>query len=401
MGSDLLIQAFENFRQASGSLERVHQELSRKVMVLTKKLEEKNRELERNLAEKEKIRTFLDTILSNLSNGVLVMDRSGNVHTANRAFCDLLRLLGSTARSHDGMPVVPTDLMLSLRRIVTRSEKYLETTVGDKTFMVSAFTFRPSAHGEELMAFVFNDITERRRLEEERERQARLSAMGEMAIQLAHEIRNPLGGILLYLSLLKSDTPVSAESGVWIRNIEAGLAGINYIVTNMLQFHKPIHPNPGFFHPMAILREGADLMAPVAQERNVVIDIRDRYAGEVIQADRELLKQLVMNLLRNAFNAMPEGGRIKLSVDGPAEGPAGDGAPFCVLAFEDSGVGMDEEEAARVFEPFWSSQTGGHGIGLWVCRQIVSQHGGEIRIQSRRGVGTCILVYLPVYQTGE
>lgn len=402
MGNDLLLQAFENFRKASFSLERVHGELNQKVLHLSRKLEEKNRELERNLSEKEEIRAFLDNILSNLGNGVLVMDRSGCVRVANKAFKELLpALLGSDEGAGGRTTSLPASVLARLRRVVLRKERAVEVEAGGNVYLVSATPFRPSPDTEELLVFVFQDITELRRLQEEQERQTRLAAMGEVAIQLAHEIRNPLGGMQLYLSLLAGEEGFDEDVRGWVRHIQAGLATVNYIVTNMLQFHRPMCLSPEFLNPADVLRESAALLEPVIQTRRIALEVRDDYQGGVIRADREMLKQLSMNLLRNALNAIPEEGRITLSAEGPLENTNFPGVPFCLLTVADTGVGMDEEELRRVFEPFFSAHTGGHGIGMWVSRQIISLHKGEIVVESRRGEGTRVFAYIPVHVQGD
>ena len=403
MGNDLLLTAFENFRKASGSLERVHRELSQKVMSLSRRLEEKNRELEQNLSEKEEIRSFLDAILSSMANGVLVLDRAGQVRTANRAFRQLMAS-GKTAEAEARPPrsfeMVPPALLTRLRKLLSDNERYDELEFGGKAVMVSVTRFRPSPEVDELFIFVFNDITELRQLQAEREQKARLTAMGEMAIQLAHEIRNPLGGVQLYASLLRAEHS-NDDRESWLKNIDAGLAMINYMVTNMLRFYKPIRMSPDFVNPFEIIEESAAVLEPVSIRCGVSVRRNCDYSGEVIYADREMLKQLVMNLLKNAMNAMPEGGEISLSVLGPVDDPDGSGDPCCVLVCEDSGIGMDKGEMDRMFEPFWSSQTGGHGIGMWVCGQIVRQHHGKIQVQSRKGGGTKVLVHLPVHHSGD
>ncbi len=405
MGTDLLIQAFEHFRQASTSLERVHQELSRKVLILSQQLEEKNRELEKNLTEKEEIRSLLDNILSDLVNGVLVIDRGGEIKLTNKAFRSLMS--GSSVPSAEAwtdkksLKVVPAELLQRLRPIALQAERFTELTISDRVFLVSGTPFRPSTNDGELILFVFNDITELRALQKDRERQARLSAMGEMSIQLAHEIRNPLGGIQLYLSLLKSQNGSNPEGLGWIRNIEAGLASINYNVSNMLQFYKPLQMKPDFFAPSSVVEESIALLEPMIRTREVTVTCHDRYQGDVIHADREMLKQLCMNLLRNALNAIQEGGRITVELDGPLAGEVKTDQPMLRLIVRDNGIGMEPAEVERIFEPFWGAQTGGHGIGMWVSWQIIRQHHGHIKVQSQRGEGTGIIVHLPLQQYGE
>lgn len=392
MGSKLLLEAFEQFQTASHSLERVHQELSRKVLQLSRRLEEKNRELERNLAEKEQIRQFLDTVMAHLTNGVLVLDADGVVQAANPAFGRLFPPGRPGPGPGDGLP----DPLREALRPASPVVGPVEVGVGERRFLVTGTDFRPPGGLSEWRLFVFQDITELRRLQREEEGRARLAAMGEMAIQLAHEIRNPLGGIGLYLSMLREVDGLPGEARQWLGHVAAGIGSINYIVSNMLQFHRPLRLQPEWLAPGPVLGESVALLRPVAEALDVALELTDHYAGEVIEADREMLKQLGMNLLRNALNAIGQGGRVDVRLDGPVAHPRQPLRPAVRLEVADTGLGMDEEEQARMFEPGWSATRGGQGIGLWVSRQIINQHDGDVSVDSRRGGGTRVTVHLPV-----
>jgi len=396
VGTELLMEAFENFKKASTSLEKVHEHLNARILELSQELEKKNKELEKSLAENERIKTFLNSILENLASGVIVLDREGFVHLANKAAEEFLVLFGIKEKN---VPRVPYGLLRRFLGALNSRSGSIELNVSDRVILA---TGTPFFNGNEKLAiYVLQDITELRRLQKEHLIKTRLSSMGEMAIQLAHEIRNPLGGILLYLSLLKKNVKEGDEAAEWIENVETGVNTINYIVSNMLSFYKPLKLNVSLIPPAKVMERAIALVQSIASARNVNLVLEDRYATEVIRADGELLLQLGMNLLRNALNAMKEEGEIRVIVDGPSTGPQGGQVPYCCFSFEDNGVGMTEDEVRMLFEPFWGSQKGGHGIGMWVSKQIVQLHGGIIEVDSCPGQGTRINVWIPTFIEGE
>jgi two-component system sensor histidine kinase FlrB len=234
----------------------------------------------------------------------------------------------------------------------------------------------------ELQGRVQSLTEELEREREERIRLERLAAMGEMAMELAHEIRNPLGSIELYASMLEGEY---AEQIVWSVRI------LNHSVTNVLQFGKPIVPAPKKMSVYRLLEGIRVFLQPVAHQKNIRL-VTDCEPDCSAVADHELLHRMLLNLVLNALREIPTEGTVSLK--GQVAG--GD----LLIEVEDSGPGIQEERLARIFDPMFSTSRDGCGLGLPIVKRIVESHNGMITVSSSRN-GTRFLIALPHNQRGE
>ena len=236
------------------------------------------------------------------------------------------------------------------------------------------------------------DVSERRALEKRAADAEALSAMGTLALNLAHEIRNPLNAAVLQLHLLGRQVdklPVEEKARAALHH-KARIVGdeigrLNRLLTEFLELARP----------RGIVREPVDLGKLVgdvldlehgsAAARGVTVE-RDLARDCFLSGDPEKLKQVVLNLVMNALEAMKEGGTLRVRVLGDAESVQ--------LVVQDTGTGIEPVALAQVFDPFFTTKEAGTGLGLSIVRKIVDQHGGEVRIESEQGVGTRAIVML-------
>jgi two-component system sensor histidine kinase FlrB len=204
----------------------------------------------------------------------------------------------------------------------------------------------------------------------------RLAAMGEMAMELAHEIRNPLGSIELYASMLE---------GEFAEQIVRSVRLLNHSVTNVLQFGKPIVPAPNRMSVYRLLEGIRAFLQPVAQQKDVQI-VTDCDPDCFAVADFELLHRMLLNLVLNALREIPMDGTVSLK--GRVAG--GD----VLIEVEDTGPGIQDERMARIFDPMFSTSREGCGLGLPIVKRIVESHNGMITVTSS-GRGTRFLIALP------
>ena len=228
----------------------------------------------------------------------------------------------------------------------------------------------------ELQGRVQSLTEELEREREERIRLERLAAMGEMAMELAHEIRNPLGSIELYASML---------DGEYAEQIVRSVRLLNHSVTNVLQFGRPVVPVPERMSVSRLLEGTRVFLQPIAQQKQIRI-VKDCDSDCFAVADYELLHRMLLNLVLNAIRETPRDGTISLS--GRVAG--------CdiLIAVEDSGPGIQEERMARIFDPMFSTSREGCGLGLPIVKRIVESHNGEITVSSSRK-GTRFLITIP------
>lgn len=239
------------------------------------------------------------------------------------------------------------------------------------------------------------DVTERRALEKRAADAEALSAMGELAMNLAHEIRNPLNAAVLQLHLLnknldrlEADEATRGAMKERARIVGDEIGRLNRLLTEFLELARPRGIAREPVHLPRLVDEVLDLEEESARGRGITI-VRDLPAdGCVAIGDREKLKQVTINLVVNAIEAMKQGGTLTVRVRSEDE--------RVELTVEDSGPGIASELLPSVFDPFFTTKEAGTGLGLSIVRKIVDQHGGDVEIDSERGRGAKVMVSIPI-----
>jgi signal transduction histidine kinase len=231
-------------------------------------------------------------------------------------------------------------------------------------------------------------------LEAQMRRQRQLAYLGTLAGGLAHEIRNPLNGITLNLHLLEetlggADERLRAQSSRFLGRIKPALGHLERIVTEFLEFARPRPLDLATVSLGELARQVVEFLEPDARARGLQIRLRvDESAGaSEIQGDRERLRQVFLNLVANAFQAVPAGGLVEVEVvGGPAE---------VTLRVRDDGPGVPEGQDEEIFRLFFTTRAGGVGLGLPIVRRVVEDHRGEVGLERGPGPGACFRVRLP------
>jgi len=214
------------------------------------------------------------------------------------------------------------------------------------------------------------------------ERKTRLAALGEMAASMAHEIRNPLGGINLYASLLAkdvSDRPASLEV---VRKISGGVKRLEALVSQVLQFAREISLNVAPMDLSQTVAQSIDFAADAIVRRQIHLDV-DGPPTLMVNADALLIGQVILNLLLNAAEAMETGGTLTIRFGAPAEPPA---RQF-FISVSDTGPGISPQAMDRLFDPFFTTKATGTGLGLPIVQRIIEAHDGTIIAANQSGGG--------------
>jgi signal transduction histidine kinase len=220
-------------------------------------------------------------------------------------------------------------------------------------------------------------------------RRERLSALGQMAAGLAHEIRNPLGGIRLYASLLEKDLAANPRPRDLAQKISRGVCVLDGLVSDVLTFAGDIHLQPVPVDLGVLIEECLELLAPLAG-RFATQAITDFQEGVTLSADAHQLRSAATNLLRNAMEAAGPHGRVSISTRLMARGRR------VRLEISDTGPGIDRANIGRIFDPFFTTKDTGTGLGLATVHRIIDAHGGAIRVRNAAPHGACFEVELPV-----
>ena len=217
--------------------------------------------------------------------------------------------------------------------------------------------------------------------------QERLAVLGEASAVVAHEVRNPLGAILNAIAVLRRERGLSGAGGEAVGMIEEEALRLESVVRDLLDVVRPLEPRPRAMSLVDLVRRTLETCVSrgLARAEQLRLEVADGVGG--LEADEALLQLALENLVRNALQAGPSGGEVKVRLE-PRPGGVS-------LAVEDAGPGVPEADAARVFEPFFTTRANGTGLGLAVVRRVVTAHGGSVRVGPRAGGGARFELVLP------
>ncbi len=349
----------------------------------------------------------LQAVMDSIATGVMVLDSDGQIRTLNRA---AEQMTGFKSQQLQGRmfgevfePGYFQNLNLTSDELVQIKEEIeIETQIngGTKNDAYIGLRISPlkSSQGKKIgIVLSFSAITQTKKLEQQAKRTGRLAAMGEMAVQIAHEIRNPLGSIELFSTMLMDDLQEFEDLKALAEHISAGVKSINTIVSNLLLFVRPDQqPDHQVLDVHEALKDSLFFAEHLFDTHNgleVHVALADYPLR--ISGDLELLKQVFLNLILNALQAMPQGGRLKISTRKIA---GQSGVFWAEIRIADRGCGIPESDLSRIFDPFYTTKNKGTGLGLSIVHNIMKMHGGSIDITSGEGEGTKCLVSLPLRQ---
>jgi PAS domain S-box-containing protein len=239
---------------------------------------------------------------------------------------------------------------------------------------------------------ISRDITEQRRLQQQLVQTDKLAAIGKLAAGVAHEINNPLTGILAYAEDLLENAEDNDERAEDYRVIIRETLRCRDIVRNLLDFARQTTQRSEKTDPKEVVDNTLALVRRQAVFKDIAIDQNMAECLPAVSGDKRQLEQVMLNLLVNAAEGMGGRGRIKISAR------VDDAGKHCQVAVADDGPGIPEDAMGRIFEPFFSTKTSSHGLGLAVSWGIVEQHGGRIDVRNREEGGTVFTVILPVWE---
>lgn len=374
-----LEQAFSLFNEASAQLTGAYQELQQQVERLTGELAVANVELRRQLLEKEALSQRLSHLLFAMPAGVVVLDQQGAIIELNPAARELL---GESLMGRAWVEIAAR----VLAQTVVPHEWDLAPVSGAVPRRVSISSSPLDAAGGQVL--LIHDMTEAYAMQRELQRHQRLSAMGEMAAGLAHQLRTPLATALLYASHLKKLDLPENERIRFADKVLARLRHLEHLIQDMLSFVKGEGGGQDVVRMSSVLVDLQQVMEPQMIERGLNFSIEDDSRGAAVLGNRKALTGALLNLLENAMQACPEGGQVSL------RGEVGDDGQVSI-AVVDNGKGIDVATQERLFEPFYTTRTDGTGLGLAIVRGVAEAHRGSVQVKSAPGCGSEFILRLP------
>jgi two-component system nitrogen regulation sensor histidine kinase GlnL len=350
-----------------------------------------------------------EQILAGLEDGVITVDRDGKISYFNEAAEVLTELSSSHALQKSLVELFRREHWLieqvkksqPPRQESTRGEGDLLTRWGHKVPVSLTVSPLQDRHGNFLgSVLVLRNLKYRKELEEDLQRADRLGIVGTLAAGLAHEIRNPLGGIKGAAQLLKrsldQDSSLLEYANIMIREVDR----VDKLIEQLLDLARPAKLDLTAVNIHEVLEDVLLLETHTAEALRIGVKKRFDPSLPPIWGDRAQLTQVFLNLVKNAFQAMHRGGILtvatRLETDFHIRGQGSDRSRWIWVDVEDEGVGIKEEDLPHIFSPFFTTKNHGTGLGLAVCYRIVREHGGLIRVDSIEGKGTTFRISLVV-----
>ncbi|HVO29969.1 MAG TPA: ATP-binding protein [bacterium] len=286
-------------------------------------------------------------------------------------------------------------LKLLEKRGYANDEEAVRMTKDGRRVIVSVTrTAIKNARGEFAgFSAIMRDITERKKMESRLIHSERMSALGELAAILAHEIKNPLNSMVINLEVLRGhlagiEPDARAKTEKYMRVLTDEMQRLNKVIRGFLDFAKPVALTLTDVSLNDVVRDLVDLVEPQARKNDVKIEVKLAEKIPLITGDAAQLKQALLNLVLNAIHAMPDGGALTLTTTALPQ-------RFVRVTVADTGHGIAKDALAKVFDLFYTTKPEGSGLGLPTVQRIVSSHGGRIDVTSDVGRGTTFELVFP------
>jgi two-component system sensor histidine kinase PilS (NtrC family) len=366
---------------------------------LAEGLRQADAQLQRASVQIEDLQAFSRHIIDSLRSGLATTDLDGRILTFNRAASvitgvsaaeavgalatEVLRLPDDYQGIFGGRSEGPS--LPRVESIFTRPDG-LQIELGFSTAPLV------TPRGDAGFLLTFQDVTAARKQEREARVQQRLAAVGEMAAGIAHEIRNPLASMAGSIQLLRQELPLTDDQSQLMDIVLRESERLNETIRSFLAYARPQRQTTSRIDVRRVITDAARLLensSELGDDHDIAVEVP---ADPVwFEADEGQLRQIVWNLATNGLRAMPNGGRLTLSIRISPPGPRGE----VVLAVHDQGTGIAPEDLDGIFQPFRAGFERGTGLGLSIVQRIVAEYGGEIEVTSERGSGTGVLVRFP------
>jgi two-component system sensor histidine kinase PilS (NtrC family) len=324
-----------------------------------------------------------------LSSGLVTVTLDGLITSINGAACEILGITQATALGNPLSRRIPgLGRVLEVAGPVGSVRRHeIDAIRPDGSVRNLGISATPlSDHTAEIIGRVihFQDLTELRRMQVEMERSERLASIGRLASGIAHEIRNPLASISGSVEMLRRSPGADGESRQLVDIAVREVDRLNRLITDLLEYARP---RPEEKEPLDLAEIAGEIAKAFEYEkRSTDIQVTVNIEPNVgIEGAASQMRQVLWNLLRNAVEAMPQGGAVQIRV---ARAELAGRTTTTVLSVSDTGVGIAEEDQDQIFEPFFSKKSGGTGLGLATVARIVEDHKGHIEVTSAPGRGT-------------
>jgi PAS domain S-box-containing protein len=359
-------------------------------MVSTLKDKERDLEILRQKAEDRAlaIEGYNENILQSVPSGVMSFDENLKIMKVNQAAGKILEVKEETVigKHHTEILGNPITDLLNEKKFIERGEISYITSSGKRIWLGMTLSPLRDQNGKTIgQILVFTDLTHLKAVESQMELRARLSSLGELSAGIAHELRNPMAVIAGYTKLLSKKGEKSLQP--IIENISKEIAVMDRIISDFLSFAKPAELTMTDIDLKAMIGNCITAIRGDKSDITVRLNIDGR---PTIKGDEVFLRQVFINIIQNAVEAMPQGGALTIEIF-----PSADPGRGFDIVLSDTGHGISEDIINKIFLPFFTTKERGTGLGLAIVHKIVVSHGGTISVESS-DKGTMFRMRLPV-----
>ncbi|MDR0643862.1 MAG: PAS domain-containing sensor histidine kinase [Treponema sp.] len=343
----------------------------------------------------------LETVLDSLTEGILVCDKKHGLIMANKCAKRFLPISCDDPGPiwtlvHDMKVSVFLETTLQSGDHIEDREFDVENMDKERLLSLSIFPFVQEGRVSGSLIRI-EDITEKRKKEAQLRRMESLASLTTLAAGVAHEIKNPLGSLSIHVQLIQKALTTHKEEFAehfflfdkYLGVVNEEIDRLNRIVVDFLFAVRPMNMEPREAQLNDLIKELADFVFFELQENRIecVLDLEEI---PLIQFDERYMKQVLLNLIKNAIAATPKGGTLSIKTRAhDAE---------VLLSITDTGIGISEENISKIFEPYWTTKATGSGLGLTLVYKIIKEHQGEIAVKSKEGEGASFIISLPIPQ---
>ncbi|HEY4247504.1 MAG TPA: ATP-binding protein [Lacunisphaera sp.] len=346
-------------------------------------------------------RAMLETVFNTLQEGVLVITTDGEIDYANDAAARLIGFKEEAGAAATLWRLVP-GLRASLENESKRGKKdtgpvmtreFELTYPQPRVVRLYMVPFHEGDTGEQRFAIILADITSEKKSTEELIENEKNSSILLLAAGVAHELGNPLNSLTIHLQLIERKLKKlqnSKEAGALADSIkicQGEVTRLDGIIRNFLEAIRPRPPDLSEVNIVEVIEDVLKFQEKEIEDRGLKVEGELPASTPVIMADRNQLKQVFFNLIKNAMEAMEPGGNLGIRVR------ADDHSVY--IRISDTGSGIKTEDLTKLFSPYHTTKAGGHGLGLMIVQRIIRDHGGHVGIESKEGSGTVVTLQFP------
>ena len=337
------------------------------------------------------VESYSAELIENMKDAVIVLDNRSNLKIFNQAAADLFQIQKNSIIGKKLTTLFEESICESiLLSAANMQEVSCKINKREKQLLISKSKFEDENKHENII-LIIRDLTEQKNLEDQLQRRERLSAMGELASGVAHEIRNPLNAISTTIQQLDKDFEPASNKEEYhqlSRMVYKEVRRINETVQSFLRFARPEPLQPSQFQVKELFDHLKNQYTSIMNQHNIEFQINLNWMGEVFW-DKQKIRQVFMNLIQNAMDAIEKNGKISIDVEPENHSKL-------KIHVVDNGPGIPEQIRSKIFNLYFTTKAKGTGIGLAIVQQIIFEHGGTIKAQSENQTGTMFQIIIPV-----